>query len=130
VLALLAELGRPGAPSDTAQLAVVDRWCRATDRAIFLADEDGKPVGLASVVVRERLGWATPEAWLSDLVVNRDVRRRGVGSVLIDACVELARAQGCRLLRAECGADRVDAQAFYARLGFKALGVDLRLTLD
>jgi len=86
--------------------------------------------GLAALVVRERLGWSTPEAWIADLVVTAGARRLGVGTALVRACTEFAKVRGCRVLRLECGSQRRDAHAFYERLGFRPFGVDLRLPLE
>jgi GNAT superfamily N-acetyltransferase len=107
----------------------VGGWLASPDRTILLAEDGGVACGLAALVVRDRLGWSTPEAWLSDLVVRGRARRTGVGSTLVRACLELARSQGCRLLRLECGLDRTDAQSFYASLGFERSGLDLRLAI-
>jgi ribosomal protein S18 acetylase RimI-like enzyme len=81
-------------------------------------------------VVRERLGWSTPEAWIADLVVAVGARRLGVGKALVRGCTELARSRGCRLMRLECGSQRHEARAFYDRLGFRLFGVDLRLPFE
>ena len=131
MLALLAELGRPAPGADPApQLAVVARWCETPGHVVLVAEENETLVGLAALEIRERLGWVMPEAWLSDLVVQPAARRRGIARRLVEACLECAVSSGCRWIRLECGLERGDAQAFYAKLGFERFGVDLRLRLS
>ncbi len=50
--------------------------------------------------------------------VNREMRRRGVGRLLLEAAEEQLRKEGAVLLSLEVAEDNVGAQAFYCRLGF------------
>jgi GNAT superfamily N-acetyltransferase len=57
------------------------------------------------------------------------LRGRGIGRALVEWSVERARARGCRLVQLTTHASRVDAQRFYARLGFQASHVGMKLDL-
>jgi ribosomal protein S18 acetylase RimI-like enzyme len=60
------------------------------------------------------------ELQLLSIAVEAAARRRGVGRALIEGA--LASEPGLRSLQLEVRADDPGAQAFYARLGFRALG--------
>ena len=56
------------------------------------------------------------------LVVGSQWRGRGVGESLVRAVEEEARASGCEGVVLSSGNHRVDAHAFYARVGYEATG--------
>jgi GNAT superfamily N-acetyltransferase len=86
---------------------------------VFVAEDDAAVIGLASLWIRPRLSWTTPEAWLAELFVDRSRRRRGAARALVDACVREARRRGCHRLVLECSSDPDDAHAFYEAYGFR-----------
>lgn len=69
------------------------------------------------------------DAGLRMLAVATDHRGRGVGTALVQACIERARAEGRRRLWLHTTDDMADAQRIYARLGFhRAPAADLHLS--
>ncbi|MDO5745709.1 MAG: GNAT family N-acetyltransferase [Micrococcaceae bacterium] len=58
-----------------------------------------------------------------------DHRGRGVGSGFISWAINHARANGCTLVQLTTDKSRVDAQRFYARLGFEASHEGMKLEL-
>jgi [ribosomal protein S18]-alanine N-acetyltransferase len=119
VLRLLAELGRPAvADNPGAQRDVYLDHLVADDAAVFVADDLGRIAGFASLWIRPRLNWTTPEAWVPDLFVAEDYRRRGLARALLDACVREARRSGCHRLVLESGHQREAAHQVYERYGF------------
>lgn len=122
---------RPAAAGDveailaSEQAAFADAWSRA------LVDEGAR--GLLPTVTylvaadSERgerlLGHAVlsvvhEDAELQRIAVADDVRRQGVGTLLLDACVATARERGAERVLLEVRADNRGATAFYARAGF------------
>jgi GNAT superfamily N-acetyltransferase len=119
VLALLAGLGRPAvADHPSAQQAVFEEHLAAPAARVFVAEDEGTPVGVASLWIRPRLNWTTPEAWLPDLYVDPTARRRGHARALLDACTAEARANGCHRLILESGHERAEAHQLYESYGF------------
>ena len=53
--------------------------------------------------------------YVDDLVTTAANRSRGVGTALLAALEERARAAGCQVLDLDSGAQRVDAHRFYLR---------------
>jgi GNAT superfamily N-acetyltransferase len=86
----------------------------------FVAVVAGDDVGLAR-------GQRDPEdldqAWLLSMWVAPQIRRRGIGRVLIEAVVDWAEAAGCARLVLDVGDANAAAIACYAALGFMPNGV-------
>ncbi|MFN8217878.1 MAG: GNAT family N-acetyltransferase [Solirubrobacterales bacterium] len=130
VLDLLGELGRPcDAQSPPAVREAAAAIIARPDTEVLVAELDGRLVGLASLQTLPRLGHATPEARLLDLIVGEAARGSGIGRRLVEAAHERAAAAGCHLIRLECGHART-SQDFYRRLGFESRGEDWQLPLD
>jgi GNAT superfamily N-acetyltransferase len=129
-MALMALLGRPRVADDPrpqrdAYLEVLE----APGSVVLVAEDGGALVGAAAMVIRPRLNWGSPEAWLSDLCVREDLRGRGLGRALVGACVDRASAAGCHLLRLDAGHRRLEAHRLYESLGFVHVGRDYQLPL-
>jgi ribosomal protein S18 acetylase RimI-like enzyme len=62
---------------------------------------------------------------IEDVRVASDSRSRGIGEQLVQWAVAQARARGCKLVELLTHSTRIDAQRFYARLGFKASHVGM-----
>ncbi|MBX3203854.1 MAG: GNAT family N-acetyltransferase [Labilithrix sp.] len=60
------------------------------DHDDFVAEQGGRPIGIASVGPHGDAG----VAWISKLFVAREARRAGVGRALLEAAHEAARARG------------------------------------
>jgi ribosomal protein S18 acetylase RimI-like enzyme len=129
ILELLDELGRPCADPDSAVRRSAEEILEREDTEVLIAECDGEVAGLACLLVLPRLGHATPEARLLDLVVSRDRRAYGVGRALVAMVGRRASSSGCHLLRLECGHQREGAKRFYERLGFESRGEDWQLQL-
>ena len=131
VLALLEGLGRRDVAEDPEPQRQVFLDHLAFDDAIVLvAEEQETLAGIASLWIRPRLNWTTPEAWLADLYVHPDHRRRGVACALVDACAREARRRQCHRVVLESASHRDDAHAFYGAYGFVASGRRYELRLD
>lgn len=129
IFELLAELGRPcdspGPETRRQAREILDRG----DTDVLIAEHDGEVAGLACLMLLPRLGHASPEARLLDLVVSRDRRADGIGRALVAAVSKRASRAGCHVLRLECGNHRQGAQHFYRALGFEDRGDDWQLAL-
>lgn len=88
---------------------------------IFLAFEDatGAAAGMATCF----RGWSTyaaaPLLNVHDFAVMEAHRRRGVGTALLRAVVDQARAERCAKVTLEMLPENATAQALYERLGFR-----------
>ncbi len=84
-------------------------------RALALCEHDGTIAGLAMVsFVRSDV----PHAVLDDLVVDREMRGRGIGPQLLHWIEEQCVARGMKRLFLESGACNTQAHRFLGREGF------------
>lgn len=98
-----------------------DEWSKQL-RALptFVAVDGTVDVGMVRC---DRDNASQDTAWLISMWVAPEVRRRHVGSALVDVVIEWARAQGMRRLLLEVAVDNAPAIALYARMGFTPNGV-------
>jgi GNAT superfamily N-acetyltransferase len=96
---------------------------------VFLAEIDGTPAGLASVRIVPFLSDDVPYAELTELYVEPDYRRRGVGRALMTWVEALARQRGAPELFLLTGRKNLGAQAFYRTLGFAEDSLSMRKPL-
>ena len=84
-------------------------------RVLLVAEDDGTTVGFAIV---EQTDPAKP-AWLEDLWIEPHRMRGGIGSQLLRAALEAARAAGRGALEFESDPN---AEGFYLRMGARKIG--------
>ena len=95
---------------------------RALDaNALFLAEEEGEPVGFVSAWIEDHHGR------IGDLYVAEAGRRQGTGSLLVETVIENLRARGATHLFLNANPA---ALAFYERLGFREESRNLVLQLE
>ena len=66
-------------------------------------------------------------AHIEDLVVDNKYRNMGVGKLLIDYCIKLAKNRRCYKIILNCTQNN---KGFYEKCGFKESGVSMDLNLD
>ena len=121
--ALGSLLGQLGYPADARD--VPRRLTRLAERGravAFVAEVDGKVVGVATAHAFASIHAERDVAWLTTLVVAQDARHRGVGRALVAAAEGWARTHDCQRLSVTTALHRDDAHAFYDRLGYQHSG--------
>jgi PhnO protein len=83
----------------------------------FVAEEEGRLIGFASVYFQRLLHHAAKIAELQELVVTNDSRGLGLGKQLLDKAAEKARLENCPQLEVSCGKKRIASHAFYESQG-------------
>lgn len=97
---------------------------------MFLAEDGGDVIGMATLCFLPWLNFASPVAWIPDLVVTEAARSRGAGAALLARCEELALDRGSWGLRLESANWRTRAHAFYVREGWTDGGKSFHKILD
>jgi len=77
-------------------------------------------VGVAQLRFRRSLWTGTEDAWLEDLFVLERARRSGAGTALLGACLDRARARGCRRIQLDANERNEAALPLYERFGFSS----------
>jgi GNAT superfamily N-acetyltransferase len=116
LVALLPDLGYEATADQVRRrLAALRQW---PDQEAFVADVDGAIVGLCHVQGVRMLiseGYAEIQA----LVVSRARQGQGLGRRLVAHACDWAFARGYERVRLRSNVARVEAHAFYERLGFE-----------
>jgi len=100
----------------------IHRWWRD---GFLVADLDGHPVGfLASVIT------ADGQARILMFAVTAGVRRRGVGSAMMNAFLQACAMRGLKRIELEVRVSNAEAIAFYKRYGFETAGALPRFYTD
>ncbi|MBS1786954.1 MAG: GNAT family N-acetyltransferase [Acidobacteria bacterium] len=108
-------------PLDISHPKVVDGWIRSLDSertVTVVAESDGGLIGLGTLV-RSETNWARHLGNIR-LLVSRDARGMGLGSVLANEVFALAEESGLQKVVAQMAAEQRGAQAVFEKLGFKA----------
>lgn len=84
---------------------------------VFLAEEDGSAVGLATVVYKFSTFAAAPTLNVHDIMVMEPHRGREIGQRLLHAVEDRARARGCSRVNLEV-LEENPARRLYEREGF------------
>jgi ribosomal protein S18 acetylase RimI-like enzyme len=96
--------------------ALAADWMRRA--GLLVALMGGQPVGYISL----ELNLAPQTAWATDLVVDRKLRRQGIGSGLVFAAADWAVAMNCRYLALEMIPKNYPAIQLALKLGFEFCG--------
>ena len=105
-------------PSANAFLAGVERLIEQQDTEYLLGGDP--PAGVVQLRYRWGLWYAAEDCWLEDLFVSERARGAGLGSALVEATIERARARGCRRIELDVSQQNAAAWALYERHGFSA----------
>jgi ribosomal protein S18 acetylase RimI-like enzyme len=110
---LIPQLSSSNPPPTREELAAIV----GSDTTILLLarDESGVLGSLTLALFRIPTG---QRAWIEDVVVDADARGKGVGRLLNEAALDLARRAGAKTVELTSRPSREDANRLYRRLGF------------
>ena len=95
---------------------------------VVAEDEDGAVIGcLQLCILPGPSSQGASRGLIEDVRIATHYRSRGVGEKIVQWAVAEARAKGCALVELLTHSTRVDAQRFYARLGFQPSHVGMTL---
>jgi len=123
ILSLLAEMHDERRDEEPRQdeIARFRRILEQPLRTLFVAEEDGKVVGTADLIVVENLSRnGRPWATIENIVVEAGHRNRGYATALINQAVDTARELGCYKVQLVSNDRRVVAHNLYHKTGFCA----------
>lgn len=98
---------------------------------LILAEQDGAVVGCLQFNVLHGVSQQGQSRTQVEGVRVASVQRGGgIGAALMRHAMDEARAAGCGVMQLTTRSDRVEAQAFYARLGFTHSHAGLKISLQ
>ena len=88
---------------------------------LFVVEAGGEMAGTIVLLTVPNLSHnGTPWAFLENLIVTERHRRKGLGRLLLEHAVALARDSGCHMVELCSDVRRREAHRLYASLGFEA----------
>src|SRR4029453_7642131 len=115
---LTKQLGYIADPSAVASRLM--RLLERHDQQLLVADHGGRAIGWIHMVITEYVE-AGAFVVIGGLVVDREDRKQGFGRRLLIRAEEWAAQHGCSLVRLSSNVKRVEAHAFYERVGYTNL---------
>lgn len=99
------------------------------DAFAVLAVDGEEPVGFAFLTLRPAIWFDGPVSQLEELYVVPDLRDRGIGTLVLDLCKQVARDLGSPEMHINVDEVDVDTRRFYERHGYVHIeeGVDYRM---
>lgn len=140
LVVLLAEMDEieeiDALPADAVRLTVegarqiITRMGDYPDFRVFLVLADDVVVGTFSLLIFSSLAHdGSQQAILDAVVICRQCRGQGIGSVMLDHACKLAGDAGCYKIALSSNLKRMDAHRFYETYGFAQHGVSFSLPL-
>lgn len=122
---------KPAAEMGHWYIDLLKKQCAEDDGVILIAEENGETLGYATILTNVIEDGSADEvayayAYIGDLVVAQDQRRRGIGKLLLTECEKRSRAAGRDELRISVLAANSGARGTYRAFGFDELLIDMR----
>jgi GNAT superfamily N-acetyltransferase len=118
-------------PEDlTPYRAAFDALDRNPNQVLVVAERDGDVVGTGQLTMMP--GLSHRGMWRAEIEavrVRSDQRGGGLGTALIEWCIDTARERGCGMVQLTSHSSRTDAHRFYQRLGFAQSHTGFKLHL-
>jgi ribosomal protein S18 acetylase RimI-like enzyme len=121
IQALAQEEGDDPAPVDEI-VQVVEALLQTGASDFVLASVDGEPIGCLQIAYRLSTWQAQPYAYIEDFYLVPAMRRRGIGSKLIDYALQRAEGQRADYIALDVRAANGGAIRLYEQLGFTNSG--------
>jgi GNAT superfamily N-acetyltransferase len=117
ITALLHELGYPS-NTDEEVAGRLTHWSGRDDLLVLVAVVGARVVGVAALALTPYFERPGCRGRLVALVVDAQVREKGVGRQLLAATERQASARGCVCMEISSARHRAGAHAFYVALGY------------
>jgi len=121
IRALASEEGDDPAPIDEITM-VVEALLQSGASDFVLASVDDEPIGCLQIAYRLSTWQAQPYAYIEDFYLTPAMRRRGIGSKLLDYALQRAEGQNADHIALDVRAANGGAIRLYEQLGFTNSG--------
>ena len=119
-----------GAAVSEAQVAEYEAMLADEDAALFVAEEDGAPIGYAVCLAEaEAIEYDPSQVYVQDIIVTETARGRGAGRALMNAVRAFADERGIGRLDLQVLVGNEAARGFYEALGFEVAYLGLKTLL-
>lgn len=108
-------IGRP--------LSHIENMCKSHNSEIFVAESEGKLLGLAEVIKKRTIPYPLKKdrEWvvLDTIIVREEYREKGIGSMLFDTILDWTKEKGINRIEVNVYEFNQNAISFYEGLGFE-----------
>ena len=120
-----------GSPADACYADALAAIARDPQNAVMVAEIDGKVVGTFQLTIIQQLSNRGGRvAQIESVVVDPDMRSRGIGEAMMRWAIDEARRRRCVRVQLTSNKVRRRAHVFYERLGFVATHEGMKLALS
>ncbi len=107
-------------------------YIRSPDAEIIVAEQDGALIGSGSVLKKKSRHYQVPEyhAYLGFMFVPEAHRGKGINKLIMEACLDWAKARGLGEIRLTVYTDNIPAIRAYKKAGFNPYMTEMRLQVD
>jgi len=112
-------------PNDVKLSGLAESFLRVEGNHAFIAECNGQVIGFGSVLMIERIRGGRA-AIIEDVVVCKDARGKGIGSLIVSSLISFAKDTGCFKVTLVASDDNIK---FYERCGFEKYFQSMRLSL-
>ena len=95
----------------------------------IFAEEDGKEIGRVFLYVLKNALHDEPFAFIEDLFVDEEHRRKGIATKLIQEMIEEAKRKNCYKIVGTSRMSRENVHAMYEKIGFEKRGYEFRMNI-
>jgi len=96
--------------------------------AAIVAEDKGRVIGYA-IAVNKEYAWTPNIAYIQLVGVDRRYRSHGVGSAMMERCLETLKQKGYRNAELIVPVEREEAQGLYKKFGFETSAYKMRKKL-
>lgn len=96
---------------------IVDEILKRNDTKIFVAELDGKLIGLITFYILPNIRHGSHRGHIEDVVVSKNMRGKGIGPKLFDSVRKHCRDNNIKVIKLDSGRDLIDAHKFYEKIG-------------
>jgi ribosomal protein S18 acetylase RimI-like enzyme len=118
ILELREELGEEKPVEREKMLAIFHRLLSSNEDYVYVAESEGRLVGLMKLSINESLYEDRPYVVINELDVADGHRGEGIGTRLVDEAFKLAERMDCCEVAVSTDSDNPGALRFYRRYGF------------
>lgn len=120
-------------PDDQTLIVWFSDVLRKPDSYVYIGEVEGQAVGcvIAQIIRRLENPFAYPMEWIliDQISVNPEHQRQGYGKLLLDAVLELARAENIKRVILDVWGFNANAIGFYKKQGFQVFNERMEIGL-
>jgi N-acetylglutamate synthase-like GNAT family acetyltransferase len=92
----------------------IDEWLKSINEKVFVAEDDGKIVGIAHFFIQNE-----NVAWFEAARIHKEYRNKGIGTMLANVMLDFVKNLGIKKARLVTGGTNIPAQKHLAKTKFK-----------